>query len=166
MSPAKALASVFDGFCTLRCAVQQLHVCSDLYSASPFNFGSSGCERAKQKSRVHQKRELFPVKNVEKNEKRSLSSFLSLIFHRDLAKLQNFGAFQNWKSQKYFEIELPSRKIEKLEEKNPRQTLLFMSNKSISVFQNRHKFRHRICPDLKEESEQLSHKHKVPLLHR
>lgn len=68
----------------------------------------------------------------------SLFFFLSLIFHRDLAKLQNLGAFQNWKSQKYFEIEPPSRKNEKLGGKNPRQTMLFMSNKSISVFQNTH----------------------------
>lgn len=51
--------------------------------------------------------------------------FLSLIFHRDLAKLQNLGAFQNWKSQKYFEIEPPSRKNEKLGGKKSKTNYAF-----------------------------------------
>lgn len=77
---------------------------------------------------------------------------LSLIFHRDLAKLQNLGAFQNWKSQKYFEIETPHQENWKTVggEKNPRKTTVFTATKSISVYQNTQKLGCKTCPDLRE----------------
>lgn len=50
---------------------------------------------------------LWKMQREKKNGPSLFFLLLSLIFHGDLAKLQNLGAFQNWKSQKYFEIETP-----------------------------------------------------------
>lgn len=94
---------------------------------------------------------------MERKEKWPLSFFLfllSLIFHRDLAKLQNLGAFQNCKSQKYCKIETLHQENWKNwvgKKKEPRKTLVFTATKSISVYQNTQKLGCKMCPDLREE---------------